>query len=174
MVNNPPDCTKAFASIAELWPPNHKMTTISIKNVIDPDRDQVTIKITKILQDEPVNGLGDGDNSPDASGIGTSTAELRAERSGTGDGRVYHVYFSADDGKENGKCGGEVTVTVPHDQARKAVDSGPNYDSTQTASDKGNSKPKENDKKLQMSTMEQDQLDEQRRQSGLNSNYPQE
>ena len=91
-----------------------------------PDRDQVTIKITKILQDEPVNGLGDGDTSPDASGIGTSIAELRAERSGTGDGRVYHIYFSADDGKENGKCNSEVLVSVPHDQAHKAVDSGPN------------------------------------------------
>ena len=106
------------------------MTTVSVKNVLDPDRDPITIKITKVLQDEPVNGLGDGDTSPDASGIGTNIGQLRAERSGTGDGRVYHIYFTAEDGKENGKCDTDIVVSVPHDQAHKAVDSGPKYDST--------------------------------------------
>ena len=77
-MNNPPDCTKASPSISELWPPNHKMTTVSVKNVIDPDRDPITIKITKVLQDEPVNGLGDGDTSPDASGIGTNIGQLKS------------------------------------------------------------------------------------------------
>ena len=42
-----------------LWPPNHKMVAITIKNVNDPEN----IKITKILQDEPINEQGDGDES---------------------------------------------------------------------------------------------------------------
>ena len=29
------------------------------------------------MQDEPVSGLGDGDAAPDASGVGTSTAQVR-------------------------------------------------------------------------------------------------
>jgi len=112
------------------------MVAITIKNVNDPENDPVSIKITEILQDEPVNGLGDGDQSPDANGIGTNTALLRAERSGTGDGRVYHVFFEAteshdkDGSAEPRTCTGTVLVSVPHDQEHKVLDSGAKYDST--------------------------------------------
>lgn len=41
------------------------------------------------MQDEPVNGTGDGNTCGDATGIGTSTAQLRAERSRNGNGRAY-------------------------------------------------------------------------------------
>ena len=60
----------------------------------DADGDPVTITITGITQDEPTNGLGDGDTSPDGKGIGTSTASVRAERSGKANGRVYIIYFT--------------------------------------------------------------------------------
>ena len=43
---------------------------------------------TPVTQDEPVNGLGDGDTGPDAVTLSDGIL-LRAERSGTGDGRVY-------------------------------------------------------------------------------------
>ena len=102
----------------------------NIKQSCDIEGDSITIKITRIMQDEPVNGLGDGDASPDATGIGTDTAFLRAERAGNGDGRVYHIYFTATD-SEGLSSNGEVIVSVPHDQSgRKAIDSGPKYDST--------------------------------------------
>ena len=54
---------------------------------------------------------------PDAGGVGTSTALLRAERSGltSADGRTYHVGFTADDGK-GGHCTGAVSVCVRYDQ----------------------------------------------------------
>ena len=66
--------------------------------------------------------------------MGTGTASVRAERAGTprapGDGRVYHVAFTAADGN-GGTCTGTVKVGVPHDQrGRAAVDGGPLYDST--------------------------------------------
>jgi hypothetical protein len=67
------------------------MIAVSIQGVVDPDCDAVTIRIDKIMQDEPVNGTGDGDTCPDASGVGTSTAQVRAERSGGGNGRVYTI-----------------------------------------------------------------------------------
>jgi len=128
--NDDPDCSGAFPSVSTLWPPNHKMKSITIANVTDPDGDNVTITIDNIFQDEPTNGLGDGDQSPDGAGIGTSTAEVRAERSGIGDGRVYHISFTADDGN-GGTCTGEVLVSVPHDQGgAAAVDQGALFDST--------------------------------------------
>ena len=92
---------------------------------------RVNLLITKILQDEPINGQGDGNFIPDAVGIEAPKAWLRSERAGGGDGRVYHVYFTADDGF-GGTCEGEVKVGVPKSQGSKGgpVDGGPIYNST--------------------------------------------
>ncbi|MBI3111673.1 MAG: HYR domain-containing protein [Ignavibacteriales bacterium] len=132
-VNRSPNCTAA-PSIAELWPPNHKMVNITIQGVTDPDGDPVTITITKITQDEPLNTLGDGNTEPDGAGVGTSIAQVRAERSGTprvpGNGRVYRITYSASDGR-GGECTGSVAVCVPHDQGGRSVciDDGQKYNS---------------------------------------------
>jgi hypothetical protein len=80
-----------------------------------------------------VDSYGDGRFTPDGMGVDTSTAQVRAERAGTpkvpGNGRVYHIYFGADDGY-GGVCTGEVQVAVPHDQNKPVVDDGALYDST--------------------------------------------
>jgi hypothetical protein len=91
----------------------------------------VTLTITQVLQDEPTNSAGDGNTCPDATETGTATVSVRAERAGGGDGRVYHLGFTASDGR-GGTCQGEVTVCVPHDQGdgEACVDQGPIYDST--------------------------------------------
>ncbi len=83
-----------------------------------------------VTQVEPVNGLGDGDSSPDAvvqMGDSTDAVLIRAERSGKGNGRVYVVSFIANDGFES--CYGSIRVTVPHDRKSVAVDDGQTYDS---------------------------------------------
>jgi hypothetical protein len=133
--NAPPDCSGAVAAPDLLWPPNHKFADVSVVGVNDPDGDPVTITITDIAQDEPLEGLGDGNTCPDADGVGTDIASVRVERSGSkkvpGDGRVYHISFTADDG-QGGQCAGAVTVCVPHDQrpGHVCVDQGPLFDST--------------------------------------------
>jgi len=129
--NHPPSCNLAVAGVATLWPPNHQLVNVAVLGVTDPENDPVSISITGITQDEPVNGLGDGDTSPDGFGIGTSQATLRAERSGTGNGRVYAISFTASDGI-GGTCSGKVKVGVPHDQGKNStpVDDGQIYDST--------------------------------------------
>jgi len=130
-VNDPPVCGLAQATPGRLWPPNHKLISVGIVGVTDPNNDGVTITITGVTQDEPVNGLGDGDTSPDAV-IQRNTVLLRAERSGTGNGRVYQVNFTANDG-QGGVCTGSVKVGVPHSMkpGTSAVDDGQLYDSTQ-------------------------------------------
>lgn len=128
LVNSPPDCSQAYADPGKLWPPNHKMKEIHILGVTDPDGDPVTITVTGVWQDEPTEGLGDGDVSPDATILGDHV-EVRAERSGIEDGRVYHIYYRAEDDKI-GICESVVTVEVPHDVKDTAVDGGPLYDST--------------------------------------------
>ena len=127
--NIAPVCSEAVPSTSSIWPVNHKMVPITIDGVTDEDGDEITIVITSIMQDEPVNGLGDGDTSPDGDGVGTSTAEVRAERSGTSDGRVYIVSFAAFDGR-GGMCMESVEVGVPHDKKDVAIFSGVFFDST--------------------------------------------
>ena len=62
--------------------------------------------------------------------VGTDTAWLRAERLGTGNGRVYVITFVASDGK-GGETIGTVKVYVQHDQKGFiCIDDGQNYDAT--------------------------------------------
>jgi hypothetical protein len=75
--------------------------------------------ISSVSSNEPVNGLGDGDTSPDWVVTGASTLLLRAERSGTGTGRVYAVGSTCTDAAGNGVIG-YAFVTVPHDQGEEA------------------------------------------------------
>ncbi|GIW70670.1 MAG: hypothetical protein KatS3mg102_0212 [Planctomycetota bacterium] len=130
--NDPPVCDHARPSIAVIWPPNHRMVEIGIEGVIDADGERAQITITGVYQDEPVDGLGDGRHAPDAIILdGGRRVLVRAERSGLGNGRVYHIQFTAEDGR-GGSCSGTVQVGVPHDLRRGfvIVDDGPLYDST--------------------------------------------
>lgn len=130
-LNAPPFCGDAYPSEVYLWPPNHRFVDISVLGVIDPDGDDISITIDAIFQDEPVDGPGSGNTAPDGMGIGTDTAQVRAERMGNGNGRVYHIYFTANDSNGN-TCSGEVLVVVPRNRNAigKEVDEGPLYDST--------------------------------------------
>jgi CSLREA domain-containing protein len=127
-VNNPPDCTAARPSVVTIWPPDKKPYPVSVIGITEPDGDPVTITFTGIYQDEPV---GSNDASPDGWGVGTSTAEIRAERAGNSDGRVYHLFFTAADG-QGGSCQGVVRVGITHDQGGNLdpIDGGPLHDST--------------------------------------------
>jgi hypothetical protein len=129
--NNPPECSEAVPSVGLLLPPDHRFVPVDILGVTDPDGDAATLTIDSIFQDEAVNAKGSGNTAPDGRGVGTSTAEVRAERSGKGNGRVYHIGFTAEDGNSE-SCSGEVAVGVPHDQGKGAVpvDGGALYDST--------------------------------------------
>jgi hypothetical protein len=88
------------------------------------------VTVTAITQDEPVSGPGSGATAPDGRGVGTGVAAGRAERAGGGNGRVYQVAFSADDGN-GGTCEGALPVSVPHSQnGEPAIDDGQAFDST--------------------------------------------
>ncbi len=129
--NLPPDCSGAIPNVDLLWPPNHKFVAISIQRVSDPEGRPISITMMRITQDEPVEGTGAGNTSPDGMGIGTSALQIRAERSGAGNGRVYHITFKAED-EQGESCDGLVRVGVPHDQGNgfPPIDDGQLYDST--------------------------------------------
>jgi len=129
IVNEPPDISLARASVTTLWPPNHEMLGISIVGVQDPDCDPFSIAIIRVTQDEPVNGPGDGNTCPDALGLGAASTQLRAERNGGGNGRVYTIYFTATDAR-GGNSSGSVKVRVPQNVHDFAVEDRPTFIST--------------------------------------------
>jgi hypothetical protein len=112
----PPEVTIS-ASPKTLWPPNHKMVPVTLTVTVTDNcstGEEVTSKITKITSDEPDNGIGDGNTTGDFEITGDLTANLRAERQGPGDGRVYTLTVESTDAAGN-VTSTDVLVKVPHD-----------------------------------------------------------
>lgn len=118
-VRRPLSCQADGVEAAVIWPPNHKFVDVGIVAPVQADGTAVTAEAIYVHQDELLDAQGDGDTSPDAR-IEGGVAQVRAERSGTGDGRVYTIGYlaSAEDGRT---CVGEVFVSVPHSARDRAV-----------------------------------------------------
>jgi hypothetical protein len=123
VANQAPDCSHVSATPGTLWPPNGKLTPVTLSGATDPDGDAVTITITGVTQDEPPGREGDATLGP-----GGNRANLRARRNGGGNGRVYRIGFVANDG-EGGSCTGTASVGVPHDRASQPIASPKAYNS---------------------------------------------
>jgi hypothetical protein len=133
-VNRPPDISGAEPSLRCLGPPNNKYIDMTLKGITDPDGNLVILTITKITSDEATaseKGSGGAKHAPDAT-VGSGNAfQLRSERSGNGNGRVYKISFTASD-NGGGVSSGTVIVCVPHDQSQmcSCIDNGQKYDAT--------------------------------------------
>lgn len=92
-----PTFTVATANPSVLWPPNHRMVpitlTVQATDALDP---APVIQLVSVTSNQPINGTGDGDESPDWVITGPFSVELRAERAGSED-RVYTITYSATD-----------------------------------------------------------------------------
>ena len=100
-----------------LWPPNHKMRSVIVTvDVSDACDANPTCQIVSVSSNEPIDGQGDGNTSPDWTITGDLTVDLRAERSGGGAGRVYTITIKCTDSSGNFSTT-TVTVSVPHDQS---------------------------------------------------------
>jgi hypothetical protein len=106
------------ASTGSLWPANHKMVAITLTAATSDLAGAVTTKIVSVTSSEPDNGLGDGDTANDTEITGAMTLNLRAERSGTGNGRTYTITVEAKDAAGN-ITRRTTTVSVPKNQSGK-------------------------------------------------------
>src|SRR5262249_17866428 len=106
------------ASPNVLWPPNHKMVPVTVA-ITTSNRCQgqapPSCQISAVSSNEPINGLGGGDTAPDWQITGPLTVNLRAERAGQGQGRVYTITVSCTEVARLNATQ-TTTVTVPHDQ----------------------------------------------------------
>jgi hypothetical protein len=112
----PPVIDGVSPSSGILRVPNHKMVPISIEaTASDALSGPVACVIDSVGSNEPIDGLGDGDTSPDWLITGPLTVDLRAERAGTGSGRVYSINVKCTDSAGNSATS-VTTVTVPKSQ----------------------------------------------------------
>src|SRR5688500_13121275 len=103
-------------SPAVLWPPNHQMVPVAANILVKEscDAEPPAVELISITSNQPDNGDGDGNTTPDIAGaeIGTDDREfqLRAERGGREE-RVYRVIYRATDLSGNvTEEGGKVKV----------------------------------------------------------------
>ena len=132
------NCLNAHADPDSLWPANHKFKTVRIEGLTTPSGDAPDISVQCITQDEPLNGHGDGNTDYDAKLLSGNKVKLRKERTGGGNGRVYHIDFLASDAVTGESCNGSVAVEVPHHKWGKAEDDGRLYTSVEGMDCTGN------------------------------------
>ena len=113
----PPTISGAAVSPGTLWSPNHKWWTVRVSYALSDNCGPVTSRLV-VSSNEPINGLGDGNTSPDWEVVDAHTVRLRAERAGVGDGRIYTITIIARDAAGN-ETTQTVQVTVVHDQGKK-------------------------------------------------------
>ncbi len=107
----PPLITGLSATPNVLWPPNHMMVAVSITATASDACSPPTVcAISGITSSEPASGA-----ASDWIVTGSQTAQLRAERSGSGPGRLYTIDVKCSDTSGNSATG-SVRVSVPHNQ----------------------------------------------------------
>jgi len=116
-----------------MWPPNHKYQTFQLTGFVTGVTDNCggidisNVVIEKVTSDETENGNGDGNTTNDIIIAGDcKSVQLRSERNGGGNGRVYTITFKVTD--THGNVGRATSrVVVPHNPGETPIDSGAQY-----------------------------------------------
>ncbi len=111
-----------------LWPPDHKYVEITPEDCLIgrcAAPGPLTVQVLSVRSDEPEDATGNGDGATLADILITCPAgvQLRAERQGAGNGRVYTIVYGVTDA--TGTRREECKVSVPHDQSGVAAVEGP-------------------------------------------------
>ena len=111
--NTPPQITGLTTSKQILAPPNHKMQDITVDYSVTDNCNTSSNFTISVTSSELVNGTGDGDTDPDWEIIDNHHIRLRAERAANGDGRIYTITITANDGC-NASVSSTTQVVVAH------------------------------------------------------------
>ena len=114
-----PTIDEIFLTPNVLWPANHKYVDVSASVFASDNFDlDVSVTLVSVTSNEPDNGVDDGNTVGDIVTINDLQFKLRAERSGSGLGRIYTIVYQATD-----DCGNfttaDATVTVPLSMGKK-------------------------------------------------------
>lgn len=93
----PPTFTSISATPSNLWPDNHKMVNVTVAaTVVDNCDASPVVRIVSVTSNQPINGPGDGNTTPDYIITGAMALQLRAERT-AGQDRTYTITVAATD-----------------------------------------------------------------------------
>jgi hypothetical protein len=106
-----------------LWPPDHRLVEVTVDVTATDDQDpSPRVELISVTSNQPDDGTGDGATEGDVQGADLGTddrqMQLRAERDGSGDDRVYTLTYRATDAAGNA-AEASVEVVVPHDRRNK-------------------------------------------------------
>jgi hypothetical protein len=130
----PPVITLNGAS-PSMWPANHKYRNFQVTDFVASVTDSCgtslgvsSVVISRVTSDELENSAGDGNTLNDiVIAANCKSVQLRAERDGGANGRVYTITFMVTDGSGNSATA-TAKVTVPKSQGSgPAIDDGPQY-----------------------------------------------
>ncbi len=110
----PPVISGLSTFACNLWPPNHKLVRMAVVRATDLRSGIASFSVTG-TSNEPSGG--DPDIVISGVGLDPRVVWLRAERQGSGGGRVYTVTATATDRAGNSATS-QVTCAVPHDRGR--------------------------------------------------------
>jgi hypothetical protein len=118
----------ATVDVPSLWPANHNLVNVGLSALV-PDNPLILVKAFVFSNVDDEEPTGDGNFSPDASGVVTtfsfpaalSGLRLRAERAGNNGPRVYLILVSALDFGTGEQVFDAVAVVVPHDRKADSV-----------------------------------------------------
>ena len=91
---SPVSIENASADKSSLSPPNHKMRDVTVNY----DVEACASCTLSVGSSDPINGTGDGDTEPDWEIVDGHHVRLRAERAATGDGRIYTITITCENG----------------------------------------------------------------------------
>ena len=137
VIDNTPPTITLNGNVITLWPPNHQYETVQVSDLVAGASDHCdagvnlsSVYISQVTSDEAENenGNGDGNTFNDiVIAANCRSVQLRSEREGNGNGRVYTITFKVTDASGNVTTA-TAKVTVPHSQnGSAAVDDGPHY-----------------------------------------------
>lgn len=109
--NPPPVIRNVAVDKTTLSPPNHKMVDVTVSYQVT-DNCGVPVCKLAVTSNEPVDDPGSGNTSPDWEVLDAHHVRLRAERSGTGNGRMYTIGVTCTD-SGGGATTVPATVSVP-------------------------------------------------------------
>jgi hypothetical protein len=115
----PPSVESLGVTPNVIWPPNHRMVPVRVSAAASDNCDPEPVcRIVSVSSSESETGVGAGSTAPDWDIIGAFDVNLRAERAGKGNGRIYTVTVECADDAGN-SADGRVTAVVPHDKKKK-------------------------------------------------------
>jgi uncharacterized repeat protein (TIGR01451 family) len=133
VIDNTPPVITLNGNNPSLWPPDHSYQTFAVTDFVASVSDNCggvsvsDVVVEKATSDEVEDGDADGSTSNDiVIAANCRSVQLRSERSGSGDGRVYTITFRLTDTHGN-VTRATANVVVPHNTGETPVDSGVHY-----------------------------------------------